>query len=342
MQVSDKYIKSCLINFSEGHQNVNEITSLVHCCRAIAETYLYVRKKSLFHVQFLNGLTIEDLATDCIADIFARNDKLQYFKLDSFLHSLPTSVEQISDKELFYYFRAFVMKIVNSHLARLFTQSDPLGAKILRNIKNAIKNSNVFELHMSVLGVLLKPSNCKDLDHLPFFPSESLESELLSHPEIKTSVPRLIEATYSVLTSQDKFRKSVPLIEFVKIYKNLYNNGMFFLSDAENTTENHVFESVDAEYISHELKKFIKEKIVTTYLFPKKINIQEANALFFMMNDIVTDWFSGDGDSISLFERLKIYMPISQDKFDSVWRMRTEYLKKLLREHASDLMVGEL
>ena len=164
--------------FNEPRQHV-AINHIVQQCFNIALAYLHhrLRRGSLIDNQF--GISNEDLAMDCIAELYQRDETGTFIVLRQYFDSI--SWEKLSDEELQVALRRLVFSKVNEGLFRNYREEDPNLAKIIRNIKEAVKHKEKVNLmrYRETNWLVYGPEDAT-LNHLPLAPAEVLEAYLFS------------------------------------------------------------------------------------------------------------------------------------------------------------------
>ncbi|MDI6766856.1 MAG: hypothetical protein QME52_08550 [Bacteroidota bacterium] len=221
MIIDRKKLKDFLLLLLEGNISHSELTELVHLSRAIIQSYLGYIRNSITYLCLQQGLTITDLAYDCIAEAFAKDEKNKFHQLENFAQSLDNDLESTPEPEIFLAFKSFLTRLADAQLARLFAQADPGGAKIHRNIRDCLKQSALFKLEKDFRGLVLKPKDDTG-EHLEEFPHEALEHELLNNLNHECSTPELLATLHRTLTEQTKYRRSVPLVDVVQLFRKTY------------------------------------------------------------------------------------------------------------------------
>lgn len=340
MKIDCKKLKELLLCLLDGNVPHGELTELVHLSRAIIQSYLGYIRNSITHLCLQQGLTTTDLAYDCIAEAFARDEKNKFHQLENFVQSLDNDLESTPEIEILLAFKSFITKIADAQLARLYAQSDPGGAKIHRNIRDCLKQSDLFTLEKDFRGLVLKPKDDTG-EHLEEFPREALEYEILSHMDHDYSTPELLVLLHRILTEQTKYRQSVPLVDVVQLFRKVYHGGF------EEATEHQVphadgLTDFEIKSICAQVELALKEKIVFTYLARGKINREEAEAIFGALRDICDDWCNGEQSQSSLLDYLKKYLNIDEDTYESNYRTKMEYLLKIAREEFAARLMREI
>lgn len=325
-------LKTWLQELLEGLISQTNLTMLVHHCRSIAESYLIQHRSSLVHICALNGFNVQDLAFDCIAEVFARDEDGKFYQFENFTNSLFTNFEETSEQELFLAFKSFVLRIVKTQLSKIYTQSDPVGAKIHRNIRDCIRKSHCLKLVEDFRGYVLQPTNHEPLDHLEAFPQDKLERELLARTSFSSNIPDLLEEISVILIEQEEYRRAIRLIDVVQIFKKFYVQFSDMPTMVENPLEFKELSQFDIDVIKRDVRRAVQEKIISTSFLPGKVSKKEAEDISAVLFEIIDDWCRGEGTKTSLYQYLWRYIPISESDYVTIWRTKLEYLIRIARE----------
>ncbi|MDP2207771.1 MAG: hypothetical protein Q8K98_03220 [Bacteroidota bacterium] len=314
-----------------------ELTEFVHVCRSIVQPYLLYIRSSVSNLCTQQGLTITDLAYDCIADMFSRNDQNKFVKIENFANSLDENIDQISDINLFHAFKSFLTCIADSQLARLYSQADPTGSKIYRNLRDVIRASPFFNLRRDLRGLVVESSGADLCNHLSEFPMEELERELVQRVDYQFSTRKFLTGLNEMFAEQTQYRRSIPLYDLVHVLKKLHYDNFDPPSDTQPlSTEG--LQEFEIEQICRQVEAVLKEKILLTYFTKGKIDRRQAEAICSAFHDMICDWQSNE-EKFALFSYLKRYLDIDETEYEETLRPKMEYLLKIARnEFAARLM----
>ena len=125
----------------DGSQSPEQLNVVIRACLALASELLQ-RKCGSHRLSETLGLHGDDLAYDCIADLFQRDERGRLLQLQAYF--LGVDLDQLSDAEVLIFLRKLVYSRVNQSLFRMYQEADPAFHKILRNIKLAVQSLNQF------------------------------------------------------------------------------------------------------------------------------------------------------------------------------------------------------
>ncbi len=308
-------LKAHLLRLLEGNISESELSELVQISRLIAESYLRHFRPAAAKLCSAMGLTVTDLAYDCIADVFARDDNDHFPHMENFASSLRGDPDALPDSHIFLAFKSFITKVADAGLARLYVQNDPAGAKIHRNLRDCLKHSSLFSVERGFRGIVLTPKTAETLNHLDTFPLEILERQFLVRVGQHRAIPHLLGVLNEVLLEQSTYRRSIPLIDVVQMLKKI------FRSESEIYTQEYVpqvdgLAEFEIEQLRVDVELALKEKILFTYLVRGKIDRKQAEAMYGAFHDLLWDWcYAGESDS-SLYKHLEKRFPLDKDEYE--------------------------
>jgi len=136
-----------VVRICQGGYRETELTEFVSLVQKISLSYLKYQEVIGKHIRWernKNMGELEDLALDCIAGLFMRNDEGEFVQFRKYFFHNTTDLVAVDDVEILVLLRRLVIKKTKQELSRIFKERDPEGAKIVRNIKVAIKSSTEF------------------------------------------------------------------------------------------------------------------------------------------------------------------------------------------------------
>jgi hypothetical protein len=228
----------------------------------------------------------------------------------------------------------------------LYAQTDPIGAKILRNIKDKVKESDKLCIKKDLRGLKIEVKNFVDGNNSTDFPIEQLLIEAKRNNRILTT-SELLEHIYSNLQNQSEYKKSVYLFDIVLLFKNYFNSEYEFNYEyseekLNSKIDGNCFEEYEMQNLKQKVENFIKEKIMVNYFLKGKLNKVEAEAIYLTIKDIICDWCTGFFSNNSIYEYFNSHFILSHDLYLKKYRTKIEYLVKLARDEFANFMVKEI
>lgn len=346
MLLSDYKLQEYFKAIENDSINHSQLTDLIKIFRLIIQSYLINFRSNVSNLLIRNGITITDLAYDCIAEAFGRKSDNKFYHLNKFIISLNHKLDQIDSNSLFLAYKSFLIKVSAAQLARLYSQTDPIGAKILRNIKDNVRKSNKFLLYSSNSGLILSVKDYQHNNQQPDFPFDLLTSQFNpGNGNLNSDI--LLEKLYDCLNSQNDFKKRLALLDVVYLFKSFYKAHYDMNYDLDESIllqgiESSQFELYDIEQLKLRIETFVKEKILLNYFVKGKLNREETEAIYFTIKDIIIDWFSGITTNLSIYDYFVKYMNVEKITYSSNYRTKIEYLVKLTREEISNQLLDDI
>ncbi len=315
----------------------SQLKELIALCHAIASASLkHIISDGSIKQEYL-GLRRSDIAYDCIADLFRKDEAGNLVQFQTYFKSFPN--RELSDAELLAHLRRIVQSKTHQGLYRIYQESDPSLGKILRNIKISIQVVRNFQETERFHEVHITPIHCDPLDDRTTIDTEGLVSEFGPMVNGSENIPDMLSKLAVFLRTQTSHRRSVPLISAALAFRALYARGMQTHPAAEPTVEEKLLTD-DAQRTVHGVCDQIKQGTRRKYLHTKKIKEDIFNAYFAAIEDHVSEFVMGmDGRDTTLFESLKKVLPaLTAEGYQRRHRNTMEYLARLCRKKA----IGEL
>jgi hypothetical protein len=336
-----KNLTTHLLQISRKSISDADFTEMIHLSRSIVLAYLRSLRYTVVKLCSEHGISENDLAFDCIAEVFSRNQAGDFVLVQNFLASLNHNVGSLPADEVFIVYKSFLIRIADTQLARLYAQADPMGARIHRNLRDCLKESKLFNLRKDFRGVVLYPLPEDPLDQLPAYPQELLIREFCNRAQRSHSTHQLVAILHDILMSQDQFRRSVALIDVVQIFKKIFELELEYEKENEPTLLGSLSPD-DIEKLRAEVEDALKEKIVVTYFAKGKIDKRQAEGLWLACRDMISDWCKPECEKLSLYAYFARYYPVDARTYESSYRVKMEYLLKLARKEFSLRLTGDL
>jgi len=331
-------LKSILIALHNGTITHRDLALLIHYCRSIAECYLVTHRSSILRLCEVNGISLTDLATDIIADIFERNSDGKFVRFERYFQQLLLTEDVDAEQRIFIEFKKFVVLSAKSQLSRTFFQADPTWAKIFRNLKLHLQTHQQLCLSEDFRGFIIEPKIKPVRNDLCEFPLEELEQQMLSQTRTVHTIPEILNTLAEILNNQENYRRSIPLIDIVQIVRKLYVHD---INDIPQPVE---FElsADEIETIQRMIYRELDSKIFSEYVFKRKISSEEAKILSTTLREIMTSWWSGDSDEASVAEITKKNFNITQKEYKEFYQTKIEYLVRLAKDRVANYLEKNL
>ncbi len=205
-----------LLNNLHTHRQLNGVIAV---CHALASAFLQ-SKRAGWALTNLHAFSYSDLAYDCIADLFHRDDEGNYLQWRAYFEGVPLG--DLTEEEILAHVRRLVFNKVNHGIFRIFNDLDPSLGKVLRNVKLAIETLNNFVEKDRFGETHIAPSLCETLEHLPTIDNAVLEQVLIEARDNATHVPDILARLSLYLRQQSAHSRLVPMMLVATVIRKLY------------------------------------------------------------------------------------------------------------------------
>ena len=324
--------------------------------------YLQVSGKRIGGEQEDISTELEDLALDCIAPLFKRDRQGRFVILAAYFGQDLNGYDPEQNLQLLSDIRRLVVKKTKQELARIFRERDPEGARLLRNIRVAVRYSDdlhifreagrdwlcfrehaVAELESEFNAVvsedraLSSTSSAGLRRDLPTIPEEELSQQFLSVHKPKDPVSVSIRKILHLIEDLPQYQNCIPVDLVARTIRQAHVELMRTHSQAtvqQETPFEHV-QGLEIEQAVNAVDASIWEKL-KQYVWRRKLPLAVAEAYRFALRDVLQDLLD-HADRISYYKQLKHYLP-DLDYFDYRQNHRSifEYLAKLGKRELSD------
>lgn len=327
-------VANLLVNAGTGRINDIELKQLITISKTLLIPYLYKTKKDFLGTISKFGLDIYDVCFDILSKIFKRDTSGRFILIISLLENLNDTSNNEINLDIFLSYQGLLRKIADITINELYSELDPIGHKILRNIKNNLPNDRL-DIRESILGKVIFCINI-DNDHLPYINLDQFHSLFFYEIEKNKGTKYLLYRIYECLIQFDEFRKEIKLNDAVTLFKKYYNvieKLEEFDNDYDNylQTTNFNFYDMDIQLLKQKLIETIVKKLVYYYQ-NTLINKNQLKAMYETILIIIDDITSGIGFQYSLYEYLKENYDLSKEEYHKTFKSKMEYLIKLIKK----------
>ena len=285
------------------------------------------------------GLKDSDLAYDCIADLFQRDDGGAVLQLKAYFESF--SIDNASDELLLAQLRRLIFARVNQGLFRIYNEADPALGKILRNIKLAILSLQNFVETEKFGETYVMPSLCDPLFELREIDQESFERLLRNVCKGNERIPEILAKLCSSLRRQEECSRAVRLMSVAYAIRSLYGETQKI--DEQGPVVEQALFADDTISIIHDSCLEVKAKNHSKYVGKKKVTLRHYESYFLVIEGKLKEIFvSHDGEEYSLFDQLKTFLPtITKEQYKREHKNILEYLSRLAHDRAVERLKKE-
>lgn len=300
----------------------------------------FIRKKILrgkLNLEII-GLQEKDVVHDCIADLFQQDEQGGFPQIRRFFEAHLDHIDTASAEELVSILRYLVFGKVNNNIIRLYSEADPILSKILRNLELALQRLQLFEQTTRFGETHLIPRGSNPLLSLPPIPMDFLEQEFCRVACINDKIPDMVRKLCSVLSTQEEYQRSVPLVSVALMFKRTYSHGWKAEEQAEVIDAD--FDNESVRKIAEEVWKNIYTQFSKTYVDSGKRSKDVFGCYMQAVRGILLSIEGLDGQAgESYFEFLKLQMPnLTKTAYRKEHRLVLEHMSKVAKRRFAEAL----
>ena len=302
----------------------------------------YLRTKAQKNFLLSNNLykNIDDMAMDCIAELFGKRGECLY-QLEDYFDK--TEVEKKSDSELNTMIRRLIFSQVNDGIYRNYRSFDPSLSKIIRNLKRNLDSKNISDARYdSATGNII--FSALDERSKPNMPEEILEIKLSAYIADMSNSIDALEALKTILTGQKEYNNAFNLTNFAVLLR----KGFAYQLVVENE-QNLRKQQSPKRFNDLELHKFMKAVLddfhsdfFSTYVESGKLSEKEFDTYLLICRSILETDYIKDLGQDGYYEHFHEYYPeIEYEEYRKNHRSVLEYMMKKIRSSLIDSLRKE-
>lgn len=311
------------------------INDFAYACHRFARIYLKkkIKSRQLYLNQF--DMDVSDLAWDCIAELFVRDENGGFPELRTYYGGLD--LDEMTDKQLTAHTRRLVFSKVNDGLFRLHNTYDSSLGKIIRNLKNAVQLDEEVRLDREKNDQVLdfrNPAKSEEESRLVLMPSDLLEARLVAEINDKMFMREVLERVKHILRREIWYKTEYPLVELAQVIRNAFSRSAEVDNKEYQGNGQPLFRKEELTHFIDETIEELKNKMYPRYVKTDKLDAQTFYNYFRSIRDIMMNAFVMDRGNLSYYDFLKEYMvEVSKDTYRQHHRIYIEYLVKLVRSN---------
>lgn len=293
---------------------------------SLAYLHHRLRRGVLVDNQF--GISNEDLAMDCIAELFQRNDTGHFLIIDQYF--TPLNWSTLSEEDLKIALRRLVFSKVNESLFRSYREEDPNLAKIIRNIKEALKNQHGISLvKFREASWLIVGDADTEVNGKPLAPQEILEAHLLDILCNTSNTYKAASSFIQFVELHPHYCNAYPISGFAQALRTAFSARTV----PESQEANAIFEAGEIDTAIQKAVAYIRTTLHETYVLGGKLSQKLFDTYVVAINKVLRATFTRTEEHVdSQYDALVSLMPgLSKDVYMSQHRNILQYLFKLSR-----------
>jgi hypothetical protein len=320
-------------------QSQRQLDELVLLCHSLAVSSIRGKLSSGKINTSLLGLNDSDLAYDCIADLFQRDEKGTVLHLKTYFESF--SIGSASDELLLAHLRRLIFASVNQSLFRLYNEADPALGKIIRNVKLAIHSLRNFVEIKRFGESYIAPSLCDPLHELPEIEDEALQRLIRQVCNGNERIPEILAKFSLALRRQKEYSRAVRLMSIAYAIRSFF--GEMQTRNQQEPVAEQALLIGDAMTVISESCCEVEEKNFRKYVGNKKVTPQNFENYFLVIEGKLKEIFvSHDGEEYSLYDQLRQLLPtLTKEEYKRKHKNILEYLSRITYKRAVEKLKKE-
>ncbi|MCA9732387.1 MAG: hypothetical protein H6696_11310 [Deferribacteres bacterium] len=346
----------------------DDLTQFVNLVQKISLSYLKYQEVIGKNIRWENtehGTELEDMALDCVAGLFMRNENNEFIQLKRYFEPFLEYQENLENAEVMILLRRLIIKKTKQELSRIFKERDPEGAKIIRNIRVAVKNGDTFGtfremgreyifnqprtdyLPQGVTNTLVETEIDQESflrKDKPTIPEKVLRSHYLEVYNPKDHVSTSIRKMLSAVETDDDFQKCLPMDLIARLIRqtSLEMARTRLMAQFEEDSPLDYVRMKEIEQAKKKVLTRVRAKVFSQYVDSGKIEPEKGEIYYKTLNDVLDD-ITHNKKIESYYRHLQKYLPnLTQKRYRAEERTIFEYLgkltKKWFREYLKDLL----
>jgi len=313
------------------------MAELTRVFQALALRHLERKQLARKGVLQQTGLTLDDLALDCLAEVFRRDRSNKLVELVQFVGDRELDVENASDELLLASLREFVSRKINDCLFRIYQEIDPPTGRILRNLKLAIEKSKNARIVERLGESYVVPISGSLRPNSPLLTYEDIEEKVRGMAAKDTRIPVILGQFMEWLSAQESFHRSVRLSTLAVSIKGAFEQlGRIDGSEVADPDEGML--SSDVLTVIYHVCQELDTELRPRYTGKGKTDNVTFSSYLQAIGGILKNEFLEDSiEYETYFEHLRKAVP-SMTKEDYLQHHRTvfEYIAKLAKERTRE------
>lgn len=342
-----------VLNICSGNFCQSELIQYINLTQKISLSYLKYQEmlgKRISEERPESENELSDMALDCIAELFARDETGNFSQLKRYYEAKFSEMHEIADADVLILTRRLIVRKTKQELSRIFRERDPEGAKIVRNIKVAIRTSEKLYLFRDMGKEFVFYGNGMLINKGEIIFDENLNQYLRKqHPPISEdvlhqyfldlynpsdSVSVIIRKLLQRIYTLEYYQNYISLDAIVKMVRNVkfdaFRERMIAKEKVPTPADN--LESKEIEGYIDLVMESMWTRLDSQYLKTEKLKKDKAVIYHKALREVLNDLIHKK-DNSSYFRNLKYYLPeLSQQAYRQQERSIFEYLAKLAKK----------
>ncbi len=293
---------------------------------------------------------LDDVALDCIAELFSGDGNGCFPQLQKYYEPF-LSEANMTDADILAQTRRLVVRKTKQELSRIFRERDPEGAKIVRNIKVAIRSSEKLDMFRDLgkefvfykQGIDIRNEGPANPDVISEYlrresspmPEDVLHARFVDVYSPNDSISGAIKKLLKTVHELDDYQNFLAMDVIVKLIRNIKFSVFREKLAAEDKVPTPLdqLESQEIESYVNVVMDQVNSKIDKLYIGSGKLSQDRARIYSMALRDVLFDLLQKK-DSSSYYRNLKYYLPdLTQSDYRKNERTIFEYLAKVAKKN---------
>ena len=330
-------VERLLKKIRSGYISDQEVQCLVYEAHKISLAYLRIRVKRNDYILELMGGSYDDLAWDCVSELFERDENGRFSNIRECLHEYGAGQ---CDQKNISAFRRMVFTKTNDTIFTLLGRYDSSLSKIIRNIKLAVTDHS--SVHIKNFGndnhVIFNGTDVACGSMSP----DLLLSQLLPNVPNKPNIRDLLQSTLDLFSRTDNLGNSISVVQLAYIYRKLFVK----LHGSEPAID----DKPHREIIEQERSKLLdiavsakSENLRSTYVKCGKLTDTEFTGLITVAKKILMNKYVALSTDFGYYEfYTQQFKTVSKKSYRKGHRSTLEYIVKKLEKRFLNLFEKDL
>lgn len=316
------------------------VSHVVEVSHRLALSYL-IRKVHYGNLRLqVFGLELDDLALDCIAELFQRGDNGRFHLFEKYFD------DDVQHLDARVALRRLVFSKVNENLFRRYHDADANLSRIIRNIKDGVKADDRLQIvrcrgqqwvavtgarKNGAEGFSASSDEFESSFHLdePIAPPEILEAWFTPHLSRTTRVRDLLDRFVIFVDRHPYYARGYGVVPVAQVMRSAYTR---LEAEEGEHNEDVLLHPYEIERAVHLVTERLMAEKWDTYVASKKVSQSTYEAYLMAIRTILTDQYLYDAPPESYFSALGEYLPdLTESSYLQEHRNILEYLAKLAR-----------
>jgi hypothetical protein len=272
------------------------------------------------------GLSLHDLAIDCVAGLLARDPQGGFPHLERYFTNGWT---ELDDAAIMFRVRRLICGAVDDGLYRRYAEHDPQLARLIRSLQRscAARSDVTVDRRMGTLQLVVRGptrSSCLPVSR------DRIEAHMMAHIRATDSASDYLGYFVDLLHTEQDVVLCYPLVGVALAVRTaLARLNTFVLEPAKQEC----VEDAEAEELIRATVRVVATECRPRYVGKGKVDDTVFAAYCAAVENVLLSTYRHDGGVTALGDSLRDYLPdVSRQAYREHHRARCEYLLRLVKE----------